>query len=428
MKRYSKYNYHLDYHGDKMLLYNTCSDQIMVVENKLFQLFTECAENPQRLENLHPQFFESLNNKGFIVDDGVDEYEREVARLKDEAENNRCPQITINPTLDCNLRCWYCYEGHLCGSRMSEETFNSVKLFLEKTLASDATERMVVSFFGGEPLMYYREVVRPLIAFMEELKAKYNKNIDYYMTTNGTLLTKEVVDDLVDNRICLDLQVAFDGNESEHNKTKFFKDKSGSFAVVRDNVLYAVEKGLPVLVRCNYTDKNIDSFKDFVTEFESVKDKENVEFKFHKVWQAKGSDNLHKSLLAVKEAMSECDYTVSDQTGQKGTCYADKKRNLVINYDGCIYKCTARNFKPEISIGKLTSGGDIVYNGRITKWSDVKYKSAACRDCIIFPICGQTCTQNVMERKGYDGCVADNSEKTIDKIIRSRLSTIISDI
>ncbi len=428
MKRYSKYNYHLDYLKGKTLLYNTSSDQVLVVDNQLFSLFTGCAEDPLRLRDLHPQFFKSLEDKGFIIEDTVDEYEREVARFKEESENNRCPQITINPTLDCNLRCWYCYESHLNGSRMSDAVLASVKLYLEKTIASDLTERMVVSFFGGEPLMYYREIVMPLIMFMQTLRERYNKSIDYYMTSNGTLLTKDIVDSLVDNNIRLNLQITFDGGHEEHDKTKFFQDKSGSFAIVRNNVIYAVKSGLPVLVRCNYTDRNIESFKKLPYEFDSVKDMENVEFKFHKVWQAKGSENLHESLLAVKKKFSDGGYGISDQTGQRGICYADKKRNVVINYDGGIYKCTARKFNAENSVGVLNPEGEIVYNRNIDRWQDVKYKSEACKECIIFPICGQTCIQNIMESNNPFGCVANNSDKNIEKIIRSRLSTVISDI
>ncbi len=72
MKRYSKYNYHLDYLKGKTLLYNTSSDQVLVVDNQLFSLFTGCAEDPLRLRDLHPQFFKSLEDKGFIIEDTVD--------------------------------------------------------------------------------------------------------------------------------------------------------------------------------------------------------------------------------------------------------------------------------------------------------------------------------------------------------------------
>ena len=35
-------------------------------------------------------------------------------------------ELIINPTLDCNFHCWYCYENHLKGSKMDEGIVSAI--------------------------------------------------------------------------------------------------------------------------------------------------------------------------------------------------------------------------------------------------------------------------------------------------------------
>lgn len=376
------------------------------------------------MQDIHPDFFSALINQGFIVDENKNEYDSLVSRLKQEATDGKCIHITINPTLDCNLRCWYCYESHLGNTYMNDSTLNAVISLIDHILNSDV-ERIVLSFFGGEPLLYYWEIIRPIILESQNKSRQCNKSIDYYMTTNATLLSDDIIDDLVSNNIRMDFQVAFDGDRTNHNKTKFFKDKQGSYDIIRHNISNAINKNFPVLIRCNYTHENIISFKNLADDFQNICSSNNLEVKFHKVWQEKDTDTLYKNLLEVKAYFHEKDYNVCDNIGNKGICYAENIYNFVVNYDALIYKCTARNFTQSNSVGKLCTDGTIHYNNNYNKWIDSKYKSNDCATCIIFPICMQTCTQNIIDANNKSTCMANNTNKAIDTIIRSRISDLL---
>ena len=43
------------------------------------------------------------------------------------------------------------------------------------------------------------------------------------------------------------------------------------------------------------------------------------------------------------------------------TCYANKINSEVINYDGLVYKCTARDFSEKNDVGIMLEGGIIKY-------------------------------------------------------------------
>lgn len=62
---------------------------------------------------------------GFIVE--IDKDEIDVLRYKNRMEvfSNRKYKLVINPTLECNFACWYCYEKHPQGY-MSEDTISKI--------------------------------------------------------------------------------------------------------------------------------------------------------------------------------------------------------------------------------------------------------------------------------------------------------------
>ena len=58
---------------------------------------------------------------------------------------------------------------------------------------SGTRKNLEVDFFGGEPLMNF-EVVKQLVAYGREQEKLHNKNFRFTITTNGVLLTDEVMD------------------------------------------------------------------------------------------------------------------------------------------------------------------------------------------------------------------------------------------
>ena len=69
------------------------------------------------------------------------------------------------------------------------------------------------------------------------------KEIEYSMTTNGTLLNKEVIEYLVKNNF--KITVSIDGPKEVHDRSRHFADTDkGSFDVILENLRYFREKHL----------------------------------------------------------------------------------------------------------------------------------------------------------------------------------------
>lgn len=81
-------------------------------------------------------------------------------------------------------------------------------------------------------------------------------------------------------------------------------------------------------------------------------------------------------------------------------CYADTIRQSVVNYDGTLYKCTARNFADhKASVGYLNDEGIPVWNQNYYKhYLKPVFDNNKCRDCIFLPVCLGVCSQNLSKR------------------------------
>lgn len=422
--KYSKYNYVMVLHDNTHIIYNTASDGILAIVPELYSLLLHYCHDISSLKSMHPSLFKALLERQMIVGKDIDEYAEVVSTLKKEMNDTEFFHITINPTLDCNLRCWYCYEDKVMGSIMDTQILNATKKFIDRCFSDKEIRHIVISFFGGEPLLYYRKIVKPLIEHARLSGMQTGKNVDFYMTTNGLKLQEQILIDLNMMETIVDFQIPLDGGRDMHDKTKHLKSGIGTYQKVYENVLSAVRHKFPVTIRCNYTADNIGSFVQVAEDFKKEAANPLLRISFHKVWQEEENEALSKLLYDVKSTFYRYGYHVEDSRGQKGMCYADKKNSIVINYDGTVYKCTARKFNDKTCIGQLNTDGSISYNNNFLQIKDCKYKSSVCKDCIIFPICMQTCSQNVVEAADPTACVADNSHDTMDMIIRARLRNI----
>ena len=144
----------------------------------------------------------------------------------------------LNVTDNCNLACQYCFvEQH--PHYMSLDTAKKAIDYLvynllkkeELNLLSSPDETVGVSFFGGEPTLLWDEIIVPIVKYTQE---KYPKLVNFSITTNGTLLSKERIKFLKDNHIIPLLSI--DGDKDIQDKNRPCKNGKSSFDLIEPNI------------------------------------------------------------------------------------------------------------------------------------------------------------------------------------------------
>jgi uncharacterized protein len=159
---------------------------------------------------------------------------------------------------DCNLRCKYCYaeQGTFGRERllMSRETAEKGVDFLFEYATSSL---LTITFFGGEPLLNFDEI-KHTVEYAQELATQCNKEVGFAITTNGTLLTKPIMDYLTKNRIAL--MISLDGKPEINDKMRVFTDGRGSYNVVYKNLEEILNNPISghFSIRGTMTRENID--------------------------------------------------------------------------------------------------------------------------------------------------------------------------
>ena len=208
-------------------------------------------------------------------------------------------------------------------------------------------------------------------------------------TTNGVCLTPKVIEELKALSHEVSVQVAFDGDKTFHNSVKCFANGKGCYDVVKRHLVNAIHNDIKVTIRCNYTLENFDSLRNLIEDFREYWNYSNVRFSFHKVWQEPESTELFVKREALKRDVSKSGIksNIDSYYGDSLTpCYADFDNHIVVNYNGDIYKCTARDFKPENRLGYLNDDGEIIYNEMAQKRFKARL-TKQCLSCRMLPVC-----------------------------------------
>lgn len=118
--------------------------------------------------------------------------------------------VTLLVTEGCNLSCDYCkVSASATFHRMPIEIAKrTVQLLVENSYARNVS----VNLHGGEPLLMSDEWIDELISFGKHLSKQYSKNISFPATTNGTLLSQQRLQKLLN--MGMSFSVSCDGPPS----------------------------------------------------------------------------------------------------------------------------------------------------------------------------------------------------------------------
>lgn len=417
-------------HEDKIIGYNAYKNDFTILDPELYELFLAAErENIDELQQVYPDFYKHLNDKGFIIASDIDEIEQ-VKKLVHEIdqENNYSFHLIINPTMNCNFKCWYCYETHIKDSKMQELEIQKVFNYITRVLNQKELKVFSLSWFGGEPLLYFNKTVLPILEKVSIQCKEKNIKLNSDFTTNGLLINQDLLDKCLKFGVN-HMQITLDGHRERHNKVRFISKEKGSYDEIIKNIKLCLKNELYITCRLNISKETLEDIKEIVIDFSELDDKDRnyLNFSFNQVWQEK--EDLHEEMVKAMTHFKENNFAVTynkDVDTVRESCYADKRNQATINYNGEVFKCTARDFNSENKEGILQEEGKIEWNEKFDIRMNAKFKNQPCLECKILPICNGGCSQNAIENLGNDYCVNDFDENKKLDIVKNKFLVAIS--
>lgn len=252
----------------------------MVLEYMNLDPKSEGDSEIRSLSSSISEFIGSLQSRGILIPGPLSQrVSCSEENVSDVVEQSRTKavvrKLTIEVTNGCNLRCRYCPytinetldKGKKHGNSSIDKEIaklaiwkyfqsyttmlgkvrrlaeNDISLFLERN-------PLAIGFYGGEALLEY-PLIRELVMYIKSLPWEKQgiplEKLAINITTNATLLNKEIIEFCVLHKIYL--SVSFDGPPAENDKNRVFKDGRGSGKIVEKALDLIKEMSVDYLLR-----------------------------------------------------------------------------------------------------------------------------------------------------------------------------------
>ncbi len=179
-----------------------------------------------------------------------------------DTDNYSFDCVALPIAAQCNLRCPYCFaytdDGFHFKNYTEEDIIHTI-VFLVKQKPNEQ-EPIKIVFFGGEPLLRLG-IIKFTIQHAQQCYP--HRKFAYSITTNGTILNKEIIDLLKTNNIAVLLSM--DGPDNEFNLRRY-RNGTKSIGRVLENVRKMKEAGINVELRATMVNTNpyvLETFQFF---------------------------------------------------------------------------------------------------------------------------------------------------------------------
>ena len=253
-----------------------------------------------------------------------------------------------------------------------------------------------LSFYGGEPLLslgLIQDISSALLEAAETYQVKYN----FGLVTNGTLLSRETAERLLPFGLT-GAKFTLDGPHDTHDNQRPYASGAGSFDQIVENIS-AIWDIVPVQLGGNFRQDNYKDFPRLLDHLVScgIPPEKLGKVQFSPVTPQAGcteygsgcasSDEpwLIEALLHLRQEILERGFATNKLSAS--ACIAELEHNMVVNWEGLLYKCPAFMGWQGLSIGNLAQGvADYGASHGIGNW-----QSDDCLDCPYLPLCFGGC-------------------------------------
>lgn len=303
----------------------------------------------------------------------------------------------------CNFRCQYCRQNeHLKYQPTPKDKLNE---FADRLAESfDLSEVNTIEWWGGEPLLYWNEIV----VLAEALTRRIGHSFLHHMTTNGSLFNQNIVDYIKENKF--QVKISHDG-PSNFLRTRDVIEDPKSFKYIRDLYEAKVEQGHflfnSVLTKhCVSPQKIVNWFIDrfdarmSITKIEPVipYNEWSKEFCCDLAGFNEFSRTLEHDLLQGSVARHVMEYSIMLKMTDKllndedwiydateAKCHSTQESVIAVCLDGSIVPCQVYDGKSDAVLGKLGTQ----LNERPPRTTADRW--ARCRNCPVISLCRGTC-------------------------------------
>lgn len=388
-----------------------------------------------RNDSASPELMATLSNLSMVVDDPAEE-QRQVRGYLDEI-NRLNPNLRVSVILGmaCNFACIYCYEGSLKGAAaMSDATADQLAIHLLARFAADKKKRLILDFYGGEPLLYVSRI-KSLASNLKPAIEALGGTFEFTLVTNGSLFTPAVVKELVALGL-VSAKITIDGPANNHDRFRPFKGGQGSWAAIVANLMAC--RGLcTITLSGNYTLENHAAFPTLLdtlaeagfatTDFGSVQFfpvmQVNDRFanpEFSGGCCSNDAPWVHATSLMLREAIMQRGYNFPKL--QPAPCMVDIDAAFTVDHDGAIYKCVTLIGHPEFACGDIWHGMNPGWQEKYC--ADHRQGEERCQECEYLPLCFGGCRYMAFQREGsMDGvdCQKEFLDATLKKMLMQDL-------
>lgn len=404
---------------DKYYIFNTFSKAVIKVD----ELIGASIESGN-IATLAPDIIESLFKNGILVDSRIHEKQAIHDQYLKIRNSTDSVFITLLPTMKCNFRCPYCFEGIDAKTEIQDIDFDILKK--AATIYFPRRKHVHITLFGGEPLIMW-DKLRELFLFISELSNKHGFSYTSSIATNAFFLNKTVIEDLISICHTESFQITIDGCQSTHNQTRKLINGNSTYNVVLENLKELIKQNpkgkLNVLLRVNLLNNSENDVLELLNEF-SEDERRHFEIYFRPIYNTKEfcSDNNNKTNL-------EPFYQLARKQGFR-THYGNYVRFWHCEGDGgveqihimpdlSIWKCANNMDADEANIGKIINTGEMILDmDKVNAWkNNDPFNDLRCGTCVLLPICWGGCPLNYLKKKQRT-CIYEKGFDFIDTFIR----------
>lgn len=207
---------------------------------------------------------EELINKYFLYEDSSiffdDKAIHNLRNSKNYLFGSTQLQIFV-VTTSCNLNCVYCQaQSGECkpnGFMTKEIAKKSVDIALQSP-----TRNLDFEFQGGEPLLNF-DIIKYIVEYSES--TKINRNINYSIVTNLTLITDEMIEFI--KKYNINISTSLDGNEILHNKNRPFINGGDTFSKVKEKIQCLKKEGIMIGAIQTTTKESLNYYKEIIDTY-----------------------------------------------------------------------------------------------------------------------------------------------------------------